>query len=147
MGVEHDDPPFDVEYLDAECVDVAANDEYEPEPETLDAIHEHAEWFDTLPPERQAAELNHCSDVMESSTVWVAVDGEVTAQGSAYADFLKQRGEQRQRRQAAIASRRTRLAGIVTPVACRRARGRAHPHRLERLPLTRPKYRRRRRTC
>jgi hypothetical protein len=122
VGFELDPPPFDVECLDVE-VDVDA--EYEPEPETLDAIRDHAEWFDTLPPERQAEELNHCSSLMESSEHYIVIDGEPTVEGSTHADLLKQRAELRLRREAEIASKRTRLTGIVTPVACRLARDRA----------------------
>jgi hypothetical protein len=99
--------------------------EYEPDGDELARLRDEHDWFATLPPERQADALNRCSDAMESSTVWVVVDGEATAEGSVHADLLKQRGERRQRREAEIASKRTRLAGIVTPVACRRARDRA----------------------
>jgi hypothetical protein len=105
--------------------DEFAGAEFEPDGDELARLRDEHDWFKTLPAQRQADELNLCSDVMESSTRYVVVDGEATAQGSVHADLLRRRGERRQRREAAIASRRVRLASIVTPVACRRARDRA----------------------
>jgi hypothetical protein len=105
--------------------DEFAGIEFEPDGDELARLRDESDWFKTLPPERQADALNRCSDAMESSTRHVVVDGEAVAEGSVVADLLRQRGEQRQRREAAIASRRTRLAGIVTPLVRRRDCGRA----------------------
>ena|SRR5829696_7315715 len=105
--------------------DEFAGAEFEPDGDELAQLRDEHDWFETLPAQRQADELNRCSDFMESRTRFIVIDGEPTAEGSAHADLLKERGERRRRREAAIASRRrVRLAGIVTPVACRRARGR-----------------------
>src|SRR5829696_7558118 len=116
--------------------DEFAGVEFEPDGDELARLRDEHDWFKTLPPERQADELNRCSDFMESSTHYVVIDGEAIAEGSVVADLLRQRGEQRQRREAAIASRRTRLAGITGPLLRRRDCGRAPRSRRTRTGST-----------